>query len=58
MDHQQAVTAMSKCVAQAKDLILEYMDYNHVILEAHHPKAEELHDAIKLLNMALDNVVV
>lgn len=52
MDQQQALIAMSKYVAQAKDLIVEFLDNNDI------EEDYRLDDAVKLLNNALENVIV
>lgn len=52
MDCQQAVISMSKYVAQAKELIVSYVNENPIA------DASYLQEAVKLLNIALDNVTV
>lgn len=52
MDHQQAVTSMSKYVAQAKEFIEIYLKQHKNF------DTWEIEEALKLLNIALENVVI
>lgn len=55
MDHQQAVTSMSKYVAQAKEVLESY------ITEFENECSSDcdlVKEALILLNQALDNVIV
>lgn len=52
MEPRKAVNEMIKYIAQAKELMQKYLEDNDIENDSY------LEEAIKLLNIALDNIVV
>lgn len=52
MQHVEALNGISKYIAQSKEWIVKYLEENDI------ENTQYLNEAIKLLDIALDNVIV